>query len=299
MAGEAVAKMLRYLIVFLIASAIIYAVARLFPGDPITVLYGENPPSEECRKYLASSLALDKPLHMQILLYWRRVFVGDWGKSIFFGEPVASVILRRLLNSLALATLSTVTTTAICIAMAYLSFVYRHKTLCDAASAISASMPAAIWGVVVMSITVLLGGRVEFGSVLYPLATLTVAGVGIFYGILQGILAKVYEEPFISMYIAMGFSKSRIFLKALRYALPVYLSAILYRAGLIVAGAVATETIFGYPGMGKLLIDAFHSRDYPMLIGWAFTVSLVVAFLTALGDALHSYLDPRASRGWG
>jgi ABC-type dipeptide/oligopeptide/nickel transport system permease component len=126
-----------------------------------------------------------------------------------------------------------------------------------------------------------------------PLTTLTIAGVGVFYTILKSLIDEALSEPFMAFYRAMGLTKSRLFLKALRYALPMYIIAVLYRMGLIIAGAVATETIFNYPGMGKLLIDAFASRDYPVLLGWAVIISLTLAALNIAGDVMQDILDPR------
>ena len=280
-------------IVLLIATASIYLIARIFPGDPITVLYGEQQPSEEVRRAIESRLGLDKPLYMQVLIHWKRVFTGDWGESIFFAEPVTHVVFRSLLNSLKLSILATVLTTFVCIALAYLSMARGIALPPAIISTLSSSMPASVWGITIMAVLAIAKKSIDFGGIELPLATLIVAGTGVFYKILQSLLERAYSEPFIGTYIAMGMSKNRIFLKALRYVLPVYLTTVFYRAGLIVAGAMATEAIFAYPGMGLLLLQAFSSRDYPVLIGWATTVSIALVALNMVSDILHIYMDPR------
>ncbi|MEM1608557.1 MAG: ABC transporter permease [Ignisphaera sp.] len=277
----------------LIATALIYLIARLFPGDPITVLYGEQQPSEEVRKAIESRLGLDKPLYMQVLIYWKRIFTGDWGRSIFFAEPVTQVVFKSLLNSLKLSILATVLTMLVCIALAYLSMARDIALLPTAISTLSSSMPTSVWGVTIMAVLALTKKPVGFGGIGLPLGGGGGGGAGVFYKILQSLLEKAYSEPFIGAYIALGMTRNRIFLKALRYVLPIYLTTVFYRAGLIIAGAMATEAIFAYPGMGLLLLQAFSSRDYPVLIGWAATVSIILATLNMVSDILHIYMDPR------
>jgi len=286
-------KLFYVLLVVLTTTAVLYSVARLFPGDPITVLYGETAPSPDIRKLLEARLWLDKPIYAQLLLYWKRLFTGDWGVSIFSGEPVLTLILRRYINSLALALATTITTTALCVLLVYLSTVKGYDKIFTQLATVSTSMPAVLWGIVLMLILALLKMPIPFGSIVMPLATLTIAGVGIFYTILKNLIEKAFSEPFIEMYRAVGMSRARLFIRALHYAMPVYVTAVLYRLGLIVAGAIATETLFSYPGMGKLLVDAFSSRDYPVLLGWSAMISSTLALLNIFGDLLHMYIDPR------
>ncbi len=277
----------------LLTTATIYLVARAFPGDPITVLYGEQPISDEVRKAVESRLGLDKPLYLQILIYWRRVFTGDWGVSTFFAKPVFQVVFQSFINSLKLAVSATVLTTLVCVLLAYLSMAKGFKMLSSVFPTLSSSMPAAVWGVVLMVFAAYLKIPIGFGSMSMPLLTLVVAGTGVFYRILQSLLEKTFSEPFVEMYKAFGMSIEKIFLKALRYAMPVYLTATFYRMGLIIAGAMATEVIFAYPGMGLLLVQAFSSRDYPVLIGWTTIVSVTLSVLNMVSDILHIYMDPR------
>ncbi|MDK6028230.1 ABC transporter permease [Ignisphaera sp. 4213-co] len=281
------------LTLILLTTATIYLVARAFPGDPITVLYGEQPISDEVRKAVESRLGLDKPLYLQILIYWRRVFTGDWGVSTFFAKPVFQVVFQSFINSLKLAVSATVLTTLVCVLLAYLSMAKGFKMLSSVFPTLSSSMPAAVWGVVLMVFAAYLKIPIGFGSMSMPLLTLVVAGTGVFYRILQSLLEKTFSEPFVEMYKAFGMSIEKIFLKALRYAMPVYLTATFYRMGLIIAGAMATEVIFAYPGMGLLLVQAFSSRDYPVLIGWTTIVSVTLSVLNMVSDILHIYMDPR------
>jgi ABC-type dipeptide/oligopeptide/nickel transport system permease component len=290
-------KLFSLLLVILASTAVVYFTARHFPGDPITVLYGETEPSPEARAALEAKLGLDKPMYIQLLLFWKRLFTGDWGTSVFAGEPVLNLIFRRYVNSLILALTATATTTALCILLAYISTMKSFEDMSSTLATASISMPAALWGIALMFALALLRVPIPFGSLAMPLATLTIAGIGMFYTVLKNLIDKALSEPFIGFYKAMGLGRARLFIKALHYITPVYVTAVLYRMGLIVAGAIATETLFSYPGMGRLLVEAFSSRDYSVLLGWATVVSATLALLNILGDLLHAYIDPRTREG--
>jgi ABC-type dipeptide/oligopeptide/nickel transport system permease component len=284
---------LNLLIVLLLVITIIFLIARLFPGDIITVLYGETASIDSVRNIASSRLGLDKPLHIQLLMFLKNVFTGNWGISIFSGEPVILRVFKSFVNSLALALLTTVTTTVLSIILAYIAFTGRCWRLATAVASVSSAMPTAVWGLLLMALLVTLRVKIPFNSIVMPLATLTLAGAGTFYAILKGLIDNAMSEQFVDLYNALGYPRRRIFIRVLRYVAPAYIVALIYRMGLIVAGAIATEALFQYPGMGMLLLDAFSSRDYPVLIGWGVMVSATLAVFNLVGDVLQSFLDPR------
>ncbi|MCI4436766.1 MAG: ABC transporter permease [Ignisphaera sp.] len=281
------------LVVLLLVITIIFLIARLFPGDIITVLYGETASIDSVGNIVSSRLGLDKPLHIQLLMFLRNVFTGNWGISIFSGEPVILRVFKSFVNSLALALLATATTTVLSIVLAYIAFTGKCWRLATAVASISSAMPTAVWGLLLMALLVALRVKVPFNSIVMPLATLTLAGTGTFYAILKGLIDNAMSEQFVEIYNALGYPRHRTFIRVLRYVAPAYIVALIYRMGLIVAGSIATEALFQYPGMGMLLLDAFSSRDYPVLIGWGVMVSATLAVFNLVGDVLQSFLDPR------
>ena len=287
-------KVTTSLILILVVIITLYLIARLLPGDPITVLYGEAPPNKELRSIIEEKLCLDKPLHIQILIYLRNIFSGNWGKSIFTGESVLEMVSRALCNSIILALLTITLTTIICFLLAYLEFVYssRISPLLSIVASATASIPTISWGAIFMLVAVKLHLQI-FSNIILPLLTLTIAGIGIFYKLLRSSLLYAYQQSFITLYKALGIRKGLLFLKLLRFVAPLFISAMLYRLGLIIAGAIAVEALFAYPGMGKLFVDALISRDYSVLLGWSIATSILLITINTVIDIIHSIMDPR------
>ncbi|MEM4502598.1 MAG: ABC transporter permease, partial [Ignisphaera sp.] len=239
---------------------------------------------------------LDKPIQIQLLIYLQNIFTGNWGRSIYTGESVVSIVSRGFIASLKLALLSSAFVAIISIALVYMEFVHNIRSnLIRISTSLSSSIPTTVWSIVFLLLIAKTGYPVALGGILPPLVVLSVAGVGIFYRVLRSAIEYSCRQPFVGTYVIMGYSKNYLFLKILRYSLPMILSALLYRAGVIIAGAVATEVIFMYPGMGFVFYTALLSRDYPVLIGWGIAVSIILILVNFVVDIIHSMLDPRVS----
>ncbi|MEM4745022.1 MAG: ABC transporter permease [Ignisphaera sp.] len=289
-------KVSLYTLLLVAVLSFIYLSARLIPGDPITVLYGETSGDASLRSVLEHQLGLDKPIHIQVLIYLQNIFTGNWGKSIYSGENVISIVSRGFIASLKLALLSSAFVAIISIALVYIEFVHNiYSNFIHIFTSLSSSIPTTVWSIVFLLLVARIGYPVVLGSILPPLVVLTVAGIGIFYRVLRSAIEYSFRQPFVDTYVVMGYSKNYLFLKMLRYSLPMIFSALLYRAGVIIAGAVATEVIFMYPGMGFVFYTALLSRDYPVLIGWGITVSIILILMNFIVDIIHSMLDPRVS----
>ena len=275
----------------------VYISARFIPGDPITVLYGEVAEDPAVRRVLEQRLGLDKPLYIQLITYVRNIFTGSWGRSIYTGESVLSIVSRGYIASAKLALLSSLLAVAICILVLYIEFSYGlNSRVLNALASLLSSMPTAVWGSILLLFLIRFGPPIPLGDMAPPLTVLTLAGVGIFYRLFKTGIEYAYQQPFISTYTMMGFRKRDVFLKVLRFSLPIILSAALYRAGLIIAGAIVAETMFLYPGMGLVFSTALSSRDYPVLIGWGVAVSITLIGINLVIDIVHSIVDPRVEQ---
>ncbi|MEM1646105.1 MAG: ABC transporter permease [Ignisphaera sp.] len=291
-----VRKVLLHIVLLMVILLFIYVSARAIPGDPVTVLLGEIVGDPHARRVLESKLGLDKPMYVQFLIYIKNVFTGSWGRSIYTGESVTSIILRGFLFSLKLALTSTVLVLTLCLFLLHIEFVLGlNSRVLQMATSMLSSTPTAIWATVILLLLAWLRLPIVFGNIIPPLIVLTIVGTGIFYKLFKQSVEYGYLQPFIVTLIAMGYSRERIFLKILRYSLPVALSALLYRVGLIIAGAVIIESIFRYPGMGFTFYLALSSRDYPVLVGWGVVVSIILVILNLSIDIIHSLVDPRVS----
>ncbi len=286
-------KVFIYSILFIAILSFIYVLARFIPGDPITVLYGEVAGDIVSRKFLEHQLGFDKPIYIQILMYIGNVFFGGWGKSIYTGESVALIVFRGFIASFKLAFLSTLLVFIFCIAMLYIEFVYSFNgRVLQFIALVLGSMPIVVWGAILLLFLILFKGSVV-GDITPPLILLTIAGIGVFYRLFRSAIEYGYQQPFVATYAMMGFSRRYVFLRVLRYSLPVALSTALYRFGLIIAGAIVAETMFMYPGMGFIFYTALLSRDYPVLIGWGVAISITLITINFVIDVIHSLLDPR------
>lgn len=281
----------------ILSITLIYFLARLIPGDPITILYGEMRVDENTKKMLEEKLGLGSPLHTQVAVFISRMLLGDWGKSIYINKNVASLIANGLWNSFKLATLSMALSLSLCIFLGYVDVVLfkncRSKSILNLVVILTSYIPTIIWSSMVLISLAMLRLPMIHGHPVPPLIVLTIAGLGVMYKIYRESIVYSLNQPFIQTYIALGYNKTKIYLKAVRYALPIFTSALLYRLGLILAGAVTVEKMFTYPGMGHLFAMAFASRDYPLLIGWGVTVTIILIVTYTLIDILHILLDPR------
>lgn len=292
-------RTLLYTALFVATVSFIYVLARLIPGDPVTVLYGEMAEDRATRDILEQQLGLDRPIYIQLLTYMGNIFTGRWGKSIYTGEGVVSIISRSFTASLKLASLSTLLVLAICSAALYIEYGYGlNGRLLTTVSSLLSSMPTVVWGAVLLLILTQLRQPIVLGDTVPPLIVLTLVATGIFYRLFKSAIEYSYQQPFIETYAMMGYSRVAVFLKALRYSLPTILSALLYRAGLIIAGAIVVETMFLYPGMGLVFYVALASRDYPVLIGWGVAVSATLIGINLTVDIVHSIADPRVVQQW-
>jgi len=287
-------RALRAFTVLTISISLIYISARAIPGDPITVLYGENIPDPLLRLQLENALGLNSPLHVQLLTYFSKLLRGDMGRSLYHGVYVFDVIVNRLYASLLLALASTALTTISSFIATYLELTLKRgsRTL-SILSSLSASLPTLGWGSILLALSIYVGFKIPLGTIYGPLLVLSFVGFGFSYRYLRASMLRALEGGFILTYRALGFSPARVFMKAFRTSFPELLTVTLYRFGLILSSAVVVESLFQYPGMGSLFVLALQSRDYPLLIGWSVVAASVAVAVNLLTDVAHAILDPR------
>ncbi|MEM4584072.1 MAG: hypothetical protein QW611_03775, partial [Ignisphaera sp.] len=142
-------KVSLYTLLLVAVLSFIYLSARLIPGDPITVLYGETSGDASLRSVLEHQLGLDKPIHIQVLIYLQNIFTGNWGKSIYSGENVISIVSRGFIASLKLALLSSAFVAIISIALVYIEFVHNiYSNFIHIFTSLSSSIPTTVWSIV-------------------------------------------------------------------------------------------------------------------------------------------------------
>ncbi len=299
--------------------ALMFYVFRLMPGDPTAMLIEETAFTSEMREQLRRMWGLDRPLHEQFVIFMKNLLRGELGISFIYQKPVADLIFgRKMLNTLALLIASHGMALLIGMVLGVWAAWRRGKVL-DIASLVWAlvlhTIPVFWLGLMFLLIFAVhnkwfpLSGTItparDYAHVLeymgdylwhlaLPAATITLIRLGGDFLIMRNTMVSVIREDYVTAAIAKGLPEKIVVWKhAARNAmLPIVTLAGLDMAT-VVSGAVLTETVFSWDGIGRLLYEAAIYRDYPVLQGLFFVITLVVLLANFFTDLLYAYLDPR------
>jgi peptide/nickel transport system permease protein len=307
-----VARRLRATVFVLLGVSItVFAMVRLIPGDPALILAGVDASREQVTD-VRRSLGLDQPIWMQYARYVGRALEGDLGKSIHSRRPVWREIQDRFPATLELTAVSLVVAGVAGIVLGVVSAV-RRGSLLDAASMVGAlagvSMPIFVLGVLLIWFFSLYLGWLPTGGtpacgacvdhllhLVLPALTLAGVSVGMVARLTRSTMLEVIHEEFVRTARAKGLAESFVVYKhALRNALIPVVTYMGLQFGVLMGGAVVTEQIFSWPGMGRMLVEAIDSRDYPVIQGAILFMAVVFVLINLLVDVLYGWLDPRIS----
>jgi peptide/nickel transport system permease protein len=291
-------------------SLLVFLSLRLVPGDPAIALAGELA-TPELVEQVRADLGLDQPLPVQYFTYMGRIFQGDMGQSIRSGIPVTEEIQVRLPRTLLLASLSLVIAGLIGIPLGVISAT-RPNSWFDIGSMIIAllgiSMPIFWLGLMLMilfSVQIpqwfgLNGpllpptGSGTWQHLVMPVTALAANSMALQARMTRASMLEVMGQDYIRTARAKGqHERNVIYLHAFRNALLPIVTIIGLQFGTLLGGAVLTETVFSWPGIGRLLVDAIGYRDYPVIQGTVLIIAVGFVFTNLLVDVLYAYLDPR------
>lgn len=291
-------------------SIVIFILVRLAPGDPVSAIFGLNPRTPEQVARARAELGLDDPLVVQYFLWIGRILTGDFGNSLYASAPVSSIILERLPITATLAVISLGTAVAIGIPLGVLSATKRDTWIDNVGrflSIVAVSMPVFWFGLLLLLLFAFkwplfpAGGSVaDFGikALVLPSVTLGFAFTGIIVRLTRSSVLEVLEEDYIRTARAKGLSGVRInFGHALGNSLIPVLTVIGIQTGVLLSGAVLTETVFAIPGLGRLMLDGVAARDYPLIMGTVVIIAFMYITLNLIVDILYAALDPRIRYG--
>jgi len=291
------------IIVMFLALTLSFYLVRTIPGDPIEIMLGEVPASPEIREHFRRALGLDRPVYEQYLIYLRRLLSGDWGKSIFMGIPVVELIFSRFANTLLLATCSMALSVIIGIPLGVVAALKRGSAIDHFIRGVTLfgySIPVFWWGLIlilIFSVNLKLLPSVGFGTpqhlVLpsFTVATFTSASIA---RITRISVLEVLNQDYVVTGKAKGLPQRILLWRyILRNAMIPVVTIMGLNFGTLLTGSVVTETIFAYPGIGKLMVDAIYMRDYPIVTGGIFFIAFVFSLVNLLVDIMYTYLDPR------
>lgn len=309
----------QYLVVFVVAVSLNFMLPRLMPGNPLALLAGVDVGlmTPEQRAEIIDQVGLDAPLLSQFFDYWRAVLTGDLGFSYRSGKPIAEMIAERLPWTLLITGASLVISAFFGIIMGAFSAWRRGKksdlTLLTGMIGLQ-SLPSFWLGMLLISVfAVQLGWLPSFGAqtpasyltgwdnvrdiaehAVLPIVTLTVLSIPGVYLTMRYSMLEVLGDDFIRTARAKGASETRIlFGHVARNAIAPVVTFLAIRFAFAFGGSVIIETVFSYPGLGRLVFEAVSGRDYPVMQAafLVFTVAVLLANLFA--DLLYPILDPR------
>ena len=306
--------MLRYLQQRLIAALvtlfgitiIVFAILRMLPGDPARVIAGLLATEEDVAR-LRVQLGLTQPLIVQYASFLGNLLRGDLGISARTSEPVLVEVLARLPATIQLAVVSMAIATLIGIPIGVIAATRRNSILDYILSIITlfgVSMPVYWLGlmlIVVFAVQLQMlpaAGNENLESFILPSLTLAAFSVALIARMTRSSMLEVLHQDYIRTARAKGVREQGVvFRHALKNAFIPIITVLGLQFGTLLGGAVLTESVFGWPGIGLLLLDSISARDYPVVQGVVFIFAAIFILLNVVVDVLYAYLDPRIHYG--
>jgi peptide/nickel transport system permease protein len=298
-------------------SILVFVAVRLVPGDPVSLMLGKaDTANPQLVAEFRRAYGLDDPLPVQYVAWLSHVVRGDFGRSLDTQEPVAAILGRRISATLILASVAAVVAAIVGVlwgvAAAYSRGVAGHGL--RSLPMVLMSVPAYTLGIAltfVFAVSLRLlpssgmqspvdgGGPLDLlRHLILPAATLAIFPAALTARITSGTLDELRHEEYVRTAYASGLSGRRV---ALRHVLPNALLPIITNIGVLIGGmftaAVFVETIFGWPGVGTMMVNAVGGRDYPTLQAGAFVVAAVFVILNWGVDLAYGAIDPRVRAG--
>jgi peptide/nickel transport system permease protein len=288
--------------VLLGVSVVVFVAIRLIPGDPAQLMAGQAA-TQEVVQQIRQSLGLDQPVPVQYLYFLRNVVRGDLGRSLFNGAPVVEELAQRFPRTVRLALASIAVASLIGIPAGILAAT-RRSTWVDTAVMLVAlagvSVPVFWLGLnLILLFSVRLQWLPSFGyetwrHLVLPSLTLGAASAAIVARMTRSAMLEVLGQDYVRTARAKGLAERVVVNRhALRNALIPVVTVLGLQLGTLLSGAVLTETVFAWPGIGRLLVEAVLARDYPIIQGATLLIAATFVVLNVAVDVLYGLLDPR------
>jgi peptide/nickel transport system permease protein len=283
-------------------ATLVFALIHLVPGDPAQSMLGDSASPEDVAR-LRESLGLDEPLLVQYKTFLVGIARGDLGTSFRYGTPVTQEIRSRLLRTAQLAVAAMMVAILFAIPLGILAAVFRGTAVDHAAmtlALVGISMPNFWLGpLLAILFAIVLGwlpvaGTGTIWHLVLPAVTLGAALSAILARMTRASVLEELRELYVLAARARGVSRARAVLwHAFRNSLIPIVTIIGLQFGAVLTGTIITETIFAWPGVGRLLIQAINFRDYPLVQGCILFISVTYVMMNLLTDLTYGWLDPR------
>jgi ABC-type dipeptide/oligopeptide/nickel transport system permease component len=292
--------------VLLVVSALVFLMSHLTPGDPATIMLGENASAADVAR-LRHELGLDRPLAVQYGRYLSGVLRGDLGRSIRSGRPVVREIWDRFPSTLELTLGAMAIAAASGVLLGALAAAGRTgaaDTLVMSTSLIGLSMPSFWLGLLLILFFGLMlhwfpiAGGDDWRALVLPAVTLGAQAAAVIARLTRASLLEVLPSEFVRTARAKGLAAARVlFRHALRNALIPVVTVMGLQFGALLGGAVIVESVFARSGLGRFAVAAVQSRDFPVIQGIVLFAAAVYALVNLTVDVAYLALDPRITYG--
>ena len=286
------------------ALTLVFFLISFVPGDPVEVMLGETASAAD-KEELRRQLGLDRAVVIRYAGFLVGLAHGDLGHSLYENASVTELVTSRLPATFELTLFAMLVAIVIAFPLATLAAIRRDTWIDQLAlffSLLGLSMPNFWLGPLLMIVvSIQLGwlpvsGRGSFSHLILPSLTLGMAMAAILTRILRSSLMRIIDLDYIRAARAKGISEPTVWMKhMLRNALLPVITIVGLQFGSLLAGSIITETIFSWPGVGRLTVQAIQTRDYPLVQGCVLVIATGYLFVNFLTDVLYSLVDPRIS----
>jgi len=315
----AIRRAIECVVLLILATTLNFFIFRLMPGNPLA-MYIENPMFKaETKQLLIKRFGLDRPLWEQFLIYFKNMFTGYYGISFRYLKPVSELIFGpRLFNTVVLMMSSTLLAVLLGVIFGVVS-AWRRGTKVDVSSLVVGlvlySMPVFWLGLLILLVFAYYFGILPFGGtitrglhhqnllhyiadylwhLLAPMTTLTLINFGSYLLIVRNTMLDVLTQDYMLTAVAIGVDKrTLLFSYAMRNAMLPLVTIVAINLAFVMSGAVITETVFSWYGMGRLIYSSVMERDYPVLEATFWFIAVMVIIANFIADIVYAYLDPR------
>lgn len=329
--GKLLERLLQLLPVLLGVSLIAFIMMTLTPGDPVQIMIGDQQITEEQEAALRRDLGLDRPIHERFVLFIGNAVQGDFGQSFYHRRPVSDVIAERLPATIELSLVALIIALVTSIPLGVLAALKKNSIfdrIATVGSLLGVSLPGFWFGILLLLlfavqlhvlpvsgrigysseiapithmllIDTLLRGRLDafldaLSHIILPAITLGLPMTAILMRVTRTSMLEVLRQDYVTFAEAKGLSRRRILVRhALKNALIPTVSVAAIETGSLLGGNMIVETVFGWPGLGRLVVESIFLRNYPLVQAAVLLYAVTYVLLNFVADILYTVLNPR------
>lgn len=329
--GKFLERLLQLVPVLLGVSVIVFVMISLTPGDPVQIMIGDQAITPEQEAALRRDLGLDRPMHERFFVFLGNAVQGDFGQSFYHRRPVSEVIAERLPATIELSLVALIIALATSIPLGVLAAIRKNSIFDKIATVVSllgVSLPGFWFGILLLMFFAVhlnllpVAGRIGYSSeiepithlllidtllrgrpdafldalshIILPAITLGLPMTAILMRVTRASMLEALRQDYVTFAEAKGLSRRRVlFRHALKNALIPTVSVAAIETGSLLGGNMIVETVFGWPGLGRLVVESIFLRNYPLVQAAVLLYAVTYVFLNFFADILYTMLNPR------